>query len=81
MDEYQELVQTLSAMVEEGRKNRERLKSMQGFVFLMVVQEGLNKVEALNSRLLGMKERMSPLQYAKFKNAHDLMKSYYKQLK
>ena len=68
-------------MIEEGRRNPERMKSMQGFIMLMALQEGFNRVEAMNSKLLRLKERMSPKQYAKFKKAHDLMKTYDKELK
>lgn len=81
VNEYQELVQSISAIVEEGRQNPERMKSMEGFVLLMALQEGFNKVEALNSKLLRMKDRMSHIQYSKFIEAHDLMKTYDKELK
>ncbi len=35
----------------------------------------------MNSKLLRLKDRMSLVQYAKFKEAHDLMKTYDKELK
>lgn len=81
MNEYQEKIHAISTIIEEVRRNPERYKSMEGFVTLMVIQEGFNKIEALNMKLLGMKERMSLLQYAKFKEAHDIMKTYDKDLK
>ena len=81
VNKYHELVQNISIMVEEGRRNPERMKSMQGFIMLMALQEGFNRVEAMNSKLLRLKDRMSLAQYAKFKEAHDLMKTYDKELK
>lgn len=81
VNEYQKLVQNISVIVEEGRRNPERMKSMQGFIMLMALQEGFNRVEAMNSKLLRLKDRMSLVQYAKFKEAHDLMKTYDKELK
>lgn len=81
VNEYHELVQNISIMIEEGRRNPERMKSMQGFIMLMALQEGFNRVEAMNSKLLRSKDRMSLVQYAKFKEAHDLMKTYDKELK
>ena len=57
------------------------MRSMQFFFMAMVLQEGFNKVETLNTKFLSVRERMSPLQYAKFREAHDLMKTCDKELK
>ncbi len=81
VNEYEEMIHTISIMVEDARQNPQKYQSMEGFVAALVLQEAFNRVEAVNIILLGLKEKMSPMQYARFKVAHDLMKTYDKDLK
>lgn len=78
--EYQELVTYLTTAFEEGRRNPDSFKSMEGFVRLMVLEQVLNNAEAMDHNLKRKRESMSPLQYARYMAAHDQLKAYYKDL-
>lgn len=81
VNDYYNRIQAIRTIIEKARTNPERMKSMEGFVIVLTLQEGFNQVEKINKKLISIKDQMSPLQYAKFKEAHDIMKTYDKDLK